>query len=67
MTVVDTRRNLNEMRKMWRANTPSQPFCTSAKLSDGRTVSEFAFAFVCSHHRSREGRRGPDPAARADE
>lgn len=55
MSVVEVRRHLHEMRKMWRGNEPATPFYTSARLAESDlTVSEFAFLFVQSHHRQRK-------------
>ena len=54
LSVVEVRRNLNEMRKLWRSHRPSAPFYASAPLPNSTlTGAEFAFLFVQSHHRQR--------------
>ena len=64
-SIAEVRRNLTEIRKMWR-NAPDEPFFTSAPLGGDRTpavnsntttattVSAFAFQFVMSHHQKRK-------------
>ena len=55
MTVVEVRRNLSELRKLWRNNSPTDPFHSSMILkSSDLSASEFAFRFVRSHHRNRD-------------
>lgn len=62
LSVVDVRRHLNEMRKVWRGNRPAAPFYASTPLGDGSlTMSEFAFLFVQSHHRQRAPKAPPGP------
>ena len=59
MNVVEVRRHLNQIRKLWRSNAPSSPFYTSALLSGTpQTASEFCFRFVKLHHRQRDSRNG---------
>jgi hypothetical protein len=53
---VRVRKNLCELRRMWNANTPVDPFYCAMDLDDGLTAGEFAFEHVCIHH----VRRKPD-------
>lgn len=62
MNVVDTRRHLNEMRKLWRSSGADTPFYCStildvaSELPAPISASEFSFRFVRSHHRQRPSR-----------
>lgn len=62
MNVVDVRRHLNEMRKLWRISSADAPFYASATLDVTSdlpapiSASEFSFRFVKSHHRQRPPR-----------
>ncbi len=51
--VTDVRRKLHEIRRLWKENTPQQPFYTSRPFADRSTLAAFAFHFVSSHHKPR--------------
>jgi hypothetical protein len=53
LTVARVRRNLNEIRKSWRASQPDAPFYSRQKLLGGISAAGFAFRFVLSHHKHR--------------
>lgn len=56
--IVEVRRNLTTMRKMWAESTPDAPFELHAALAadDAETVAQFAHAFVLQHHQQRTKR-----------
>ena len=57
MNVIEVRRNLNEMRKLWRTSGPEAPFYSSHLFNDSQlSIAEFSFRFVQSHHRQRPAR-----------
>jgi len=61
MNVVEVRRSLNELRKLWRSNTIEMPFFASSHLqSSGLSALTFSFLFVQSHHRNRPSRAKAD-------
>lgn len=56
--VIEVRRHLNEIRKLWRQNAPITPFYAAATISETKlTASEFAFYFVRSHHQQRGSKK----------
>ena len=53
-SVVEVRRNLNDIRKTWRASQPNTAFYSNFRLASGAPASHFAFRFVLSHHKQRD-------------
>lgn len=53
MNVADVRKALGQLRSAWDSHAIETPINPSEKLFNGMTMSNFAYAFVFSHHEKR--------------
>lgn len=56
ISVAEVRRGLDNMRRLWKTRSDSQPFFLSEMLFNGMNVQEFAFQFVMGHHHKRHNK-----------